>query len=106
VDLWLYRYVLSSSTYSPPLLPADAPTAFGEPYHFMGQLQPARPDHLAFAQTFWELTADLLRGDRLRLGPLVHLREGGLDGIPDGLAELEKGSVSGGKLVYVISDHE
>ena len=47
-------------------------------------------------------TAELLRQDRLRLGPLVHGREGGLTGIAEGLAELRAGGVSAGKLVYMI----
>ena len=80
----------------------DAYVAFGETYYFMGKPQPAKPADLAFASRFWGLTAELLRQDRLRLGPLIHLREGGLDGIPDGLSELRAGLVTAGKLVYKI----
>ena len=78
--------------------------AFGEIYHFLGQPQPAKPNDLAFAAGFWELTAELLRQDRLRLGPLVQRREGGLAEILNGLSELRTGRVAAGKLVYTIED--
>ncbi|KAL8717641.1 MAG: hypothetical protein Q9225_005130 [Loekoesia sp. 1 TL-2023] len=77
-------------------------SAFGEVTHLMGKLQPANPADLAFASDFWRLTAELLQQDRLRLGPLVHKREGGLAEIPNGLSELRMGSVAAGKLVYAI----
>ena len=77
-------------------------TAFGEGTHLAGHLQPANPSDLAFAAEFWKLAAGLLRQDRLRLGPLVHKREGGLAGILDGLSELTAGHVAAGKLVYTI----
>ena len=70
--------------------------------HLVGNLQPANPSDLAFAADFWKLTAELLRQDRLRLGPLVHKRERGLAGIPDGLSELRAGRVAAGKLVYTV----
>lgn len=77
-------------------------SAFGETYYFMGKPQPPKPADLAFATRFWDLTAQLLRQDRLRLGPLVRLREDGLDGVVHGLSELKAGLVSAGKLVYMI----
>lgn len=80
----------------------DAYVTFGETYYFMGKAQPAKSADLAFASRFWDLTAGLLRQDRLRLGPLVHLPEGGLNGIPNGLSELRAGFVAAGKLVYKI----
>ncbi|EAW07077.1 zinc-binding alcohol dehydrogenase family protein [Aspergillus clavatus NRRL 1] len=80
-------------------------TAFGESYHFLGEPQPAKPDHLEFARGFWKMTAGLLRERRLQLDLLVHQRDGGLAGIPEGLAELQAGQVSAGKLVYTIEDH-
>ena len=54
----------------------DHSTAFGEMTHLAGRLQPANSVDLAFAADFWRLTAELLRQDRLRLGPLAHWREG------------------------------
>ena len=72
--------------------------------HLVGKLQPANPVDLAFADDFWKLTAELLRQDRLRLGPLAHRREGGLAEIPNGLSELRAGGVAAGKLVYTIGD--
>lgn len=68
----------------------------------MGKPQPAKLDHLAFAASFWEFTEELLRQDRLRLGPLVHGREGGLAAVPEGLGELKRGGVAAGKLVYTV----
>lgn len=76
--------------------------AFGEVYHLLGQPQPAKADDFAFATKFWELVEDLLRQDRFRLGPLVHRREGGLAGIPNGLSELKAGHVAAGKLVFTV----
>ena len=82
----------------------DHHAAFGGVTHLVGRLRPANPVDLAFAADFWRLTSELLRQDRLRLGPLAHWREGGLTGIPNGLLELKKGRVSAGKLVYTIVD--
>ena len=82
---------------------ANSYAAFGEEYYFLGKPQEAKPDHLAFATAFWQLTEELLRQDQLRLGPLVHKREGGLAAIPQGLAELKTGGVTAGKLVYTVN---
>ncbi|KAM7214796.1 hypothetical protein V8F06_009786 [Rhypophila decipiens] len=81
-------------------------TSFGEPTHLardaklrtgVGATADSDSD---FSAWFWKLAADLLQHDRLRLGPLVHLRQGGLAGVLEGLAELKGGNVSAGKLVY------
>ncbi|KAG9513435.1 GroES-like protein, partial [Aureobasidium melanogenum] len=74
--------------------------AFGEVYHFLGKPQPARPDDLAFSTKFWDLATTILQQDRLRLGCLVQEREGGLEGILDGLSDLKGGRLKAGKLVY------
>ena len=79
-------------------------TAFGEMTHLVGKLRPANPVDLAFAAEFWKLTGELLRQDRLRMGPLTHRREGGLAGILNGLSELREGRVAAGKLVYRVGD--
>lgn len=79
-------------------------TAFGENTHLVGKMQPANAVDLASATEFWKLTAELLQQDRLRLGPLVHEREGGLAALPSGLAELKRGKISAGKLVYSIAN--
>ncbi|KAI1502214.1 GroES-like protein [Biscogniauxia marginata] len=77
-------------------------TAFGEMTHLAGKLRPANMVDFTFAADFWKIIAELLRQDRLRLGPLVHRREGGLTEIPKGLSELRSGRVTAGKLVYRI----
>lgn len=78
-------------------------SSFGEETHLSGPLRDANVDELEFATHFWKLAAGLLCQDRIRLGPLVHLRQGGLQGVPEGLSELKSGHVSAGKLVYIIS---
>ncbi|KAF2994145.1 hypothetical protein E8E14_002817 [Neopestalotiopsis sp. 37M] len=78
-------------------------SSFGEETHLSGPLRDANVDELEFATHFWKLAAGLLWQDRIRLGPLVHLRQGGLQGVPEGLSELKSGYVSAGKLVYIIS---
>ncbi|AEO64814.1 uncharacterized protein THITE_2040523 [Thermothielavioides terrestris NRRL 8126] len=77
-------------------------SAFGEGTHLAGPLGEANAADLEFAARFWKLAAELLRQDRIRLGSLVHLRDGGLQGVPEGLSELRSGRVSAGKLVYVL----
>jgi NADPH:quinone reductase-like Zn-dependent oxidoreductase len=77
-------------------------SAFGEGTHLSGDLGEANAADLEFAARFWKLAAELLSQDRIRLGPFVHLRQGGLQGVPEGLSELKAGNVSAGKLVYVL----
>lgn len=77
-------------------------SSFGEGTHLAGPLGEANSADLDFATRFWKLAGALLSQDRIRLGPSVHLRHGGLQGVPDGLSELKSGSVSAGKLVYVL----
>ncbi|KAK3381172.1 chaperonin 10-like protein [Podospora didyma] len=77
-------------------------SAFGEGTHLTGPLGEANAKDLEFAARFWKLAAALLEQDRIRLGPFVHLRQGGLQGVPQGLQELKDGRVSAGKLVYVL----
>ncbi|KAK4244517.1 hypothetical protein C7999DRAFT_17242 [Corynascus novoguineensis] len=77
-------------------------SAFGEGTHLAGALGEANAADLEFAAGFWKLAGVLLRQDRIKLGPFVHLRQGGLESVPEGLAELKSGGVSAGKLVYVL----
>ncbi|KAL2194469.1 chaperonin 10-like protein [Corynascus similis CBS 632.67] len=77
-------------------------SAFGEGTHLAGALGEANAADLEFAAGFWKLAETLLHLDRIKLGPFVHLRQGGLEGVPEGLAELKSGGVSAGKLVYVL----
>jgi len=77
-------------------------SSFGEGTHLSGPLRDANAADLEFAARFWKHAATLLSQDRIRLGPFVHLRRGGLQGVPDGLSELKSGTVSAGKLVYVL----
>ena len=76
--------------------------SFGEGTHLIGTLGEANAAELEFAARFWKLAAELLRQDRIKLGPFVHLRQRGLQSVADGLAELKSGRVSAGKLVYVL----
>ncbi|KAI1152035.1 GroES-like protein [Nemania diffusa] len=78
-------------------------TAFGETTHLAGNLGEANAADSEFAAGFWRLAGDLLQQDQIRLGPLVHLREGGLAGVPAGLFELKGGRVAAGKLVYILA---
>lgn len=77
-------------------------SSFGEGTHLSGALKEANDNDLEFAARWWKLAEALLAQDLIRLGPLVHVRGGGLQGVPRGLAELKSGSVSAGKLVYVL----
>lgn len=81
----------------------NSPLAFGEIPDFLAKLRPLNVTDVASAADFWKMTAELLRQDRLRLGPLVQSREGGLAGIPKGLSELRSGRVTAGKLVYGVN---
>jgi hypothetical protein len=54
-----------------------------------------------FVSEFVTLSEKLLAEGKLKPHPLL-LRPGGLEGILDGMKELESGNVRGGKLVYTI----
>jgi len=73
-------------------------TAFGE--HFSAQY-PANEADYEFGARFWAVSEDLINSGKIKPHP-VEVREGGLEGIPQGLQDLKDGKVSGVKLVYKI----
>ncbi|KAI1213383.1 oxidoreductase-like protein [Annulohypoxylon truncatum] len=75
--------------------------AVGESFSKLGMEFKATAEDHEFASKFWSVTEDLFAQGKLKAHP-VSLREGGLDGILDGLEELRQGKVSGKKLVYKI----
>lgn len=70
----------------------------------MGKFRsPANPDHLAFAIKWFKLAERLYREEKIVMHRL-DFREGGLDKIEEGLADLRNGKVSGRKVVYRIAE--
>ncbi|KAL0263387.1 hypothetical protein SLS55_002367 [Diplodia seriata] len=76
-------------------------TALGETFRKGAKEFPANEDHLAFAARFWKLTEELLAQGKLKVHP-PQVREGGLEGVLDGLEDLRQDKVSGVKLVYLV----
>lgn len=74
-------------------------TVFGEEFDLNGTKIAAVPEDFEFAKKFMALTETLLAEGKLR--PHAHtLGQGGLEGVLQGLDELQNGRVSGSKLVY------
>jgi len=71
-------------------------TAFGVDY---SDKYPASKADAEFAAKFWSLSQDLLNQGKIKTHP-AEVREGGLEGIKQGLLDLKEGKVSGVKLVY------
>lgn len=80
----------------------SAYTAFGRDLDVWDEKTAALLDHKEFASKFWSITEALLEGGKLKLFPAV--REGGLQGILQGLDDLRHNRVSGKKLVYRVND--
>ncbi|PYI14031.1 zinc-binding oxidoreductase [Aspergillus violaceofuscus CBS 115571] len=78
-------------------------TAFGERFIFGPKEIPARPVDREFAEAFTPIFEELLASGKVKPHP-VHIGDGGLDGILDGLQLLREGKISGEKLVYSITD--
>ncbi|KAI0386929.1 putative zinc-binding oxidoreductase ToxD [Hypomontagnella monticulosa] len=76
-------------------------TATGEAFPKFGADWPAMPDHFEFASKFWQVSGELLAQGKIKPHP-ADVREGGLQGVFEGLKELKEGKVSGKKLVYKI----
>lgn len=74
-------------------------TGFGEEFTKGVKTWAAQLDHLEFQENFWRLTGKLLAEGKIVPHP-QEVREGGLEGILDGLEDLRKDRVSGVKLVY------
>lgn len=78
-------------------------TVTGEGFSFRGGAEfPPKPEDFEFGKKFWGLTEKLLADGSIKVHPL-DVRQGGLDGISSGLADLREGRVSGKKLVYNIA---
>ncbi|KAF4996553.1 hypothetical protein FGRMN_4437 [Fusarium graminum] len=78
-------------------------TALGETMQFGGNEMPASEVDHTFAVKFIKIVEELLSQDEFRSHP-VSLQQGGLEGVLDGVDKLRKGTVSGAKLVYTISE--
>ncbi len=78
-------------------------TAFGEPFELGGQAFAAVPEDRAFAARWWLLAERYLRSGEVKVHP-PEVREGGLEGVLEGLDLMRKDGVSGRKLVYNVSD--
>jgi len=75
-------------------------TTNGRPMKFRGHDMPAKPEDFEFAKKQWDLTEKLLAEGKLNLVPTV--KQGGLEGVFEGLEDLRSGKVSAQKLVYKI----
>lgn len=76
-------------------------TGFGEEFTKGTKTWAGQQDHLDFQDKFWRLTGELLKEGKIVPHP-QEVREGGLEGILDGLEDLRQDRVSGAKLVYRI----
>ncbi|KAF2704361.1 GroES-like protein [Pleomassaria siparia CBS 279.74] len=98
------------------LLPADtwprkdveptvilAYTTLGKAFTKFGIDFPAMTSHFDFGVKFWKLSSELLASGQIKTHPIA-LRDGGLGGIPNGLAEHANSQVKAVKLVYRVSD--
>ncbi|RHZ48127.1 zinc-binding alcohol dehydrogenase family protein [Aspergillus thermomutatus] len=81
-------------------------TIFGEPFYkaFGAGIDfPASKEDYDFAKMFFKLSERLLAEGKFKFHR-VDVRNGGLEGVLEGLEELRQGKVSGKKLVYRITD--
>ncbi|KAK5993549.1 Trans-enoyl reductase TOXD [Cladobotryum mycophilum] len=75
-------------------------TALGEAFTLGGYSFPPIPQDLEYASKFWDISQGLLKDGKIKAH---QIRLGnGLEGVLDGLKEMEEGKVSGEKLVYKI----
>ncbi|CAK7203534.1 hypothetical protein SEUCBS139899_006268 [Sporothrix eucalyptigena] len=78
-------------------------TAFGEAFEKWMPF-PANAEHLQFIRQFWEATRKLIDAGKIKPARTYANSGGsGLEGVLVGLQELKANKVSGGKLVYTIS---
>ncbi|KAJ5545914.1 chaperonin 10-like protein [Penicillium frequentans] len=97
------------------LLPVTAPrsdiksdlvlgyTTFGEPFVFGPQSFDAVPEDEAFSAWWWLLAEKYLGDGKIKVHP-QSVRDGGLEGVLEGLDLMRKDQVSGQKLVYNVSE--
>ncbi|KAJ5812283.1 hypothetical protein N7474_008584 [Penicillium riverlandense] len=75
----------------------------GEDYEKAGKWSRDNQAHAQWQQTFWKMARNLLAQGKLQVHQ-VRVGKSGLQGVLEGLKELEEGAVSGEKLVYLIED--
>jgi NADPH:quinone reductase-like Zn-dependent oxidoreductase len=84
---------------------ADVFATFTMGYTAIGQefskMYPRNQSDVEFATRFWKVSQDLINEGKIKPHP-AEVREGGLQAIPQGLADLKEGRVSGAKLVYTL----
>ncbi|KAI4197397.1 MAG: hypothetical protein LQ350_005948 [Teloschistes chrysophthalmus] len=78
-------------------------TAFGEPFELGPQSFVAVPEDQAFSAWWWLLAEQCLASGKIKVHP-PSVREGGLEGVLDGLDLMRRDRVSGQKLVYNVSE--
>lgn len=77
-------------------------TAFGEPFELGPQAFAAVPEDRDFAARWWLMAERYLRSGQVKVHP-PEVRDGGLEGVLEGLDLMRKDRVSGRKLVYNVS---
>ncbi|KAF5023793.1 hypothetical protein F66182_4149 [Fusarium sp. NRRL 66182] len=78
-------------------------TTFGKDFKFGSQDFPASKEDYEFGKSFYSLAEQLVAQGRIRPHP-SRVGNNGLEGVLEGLAELEAGKVHGEKLVYNVAD--
>ncbi|EHL01061.1 putative Zinc-type alcohol dehydrogenase-like protein C2E1P3.01 [Glarea lozoyensis 74030] len=91
------------------LLPADefprkdvnvqvvlAYTTFGEAFSKFGTDFPAIEEHYKFGVMFWKMAGELLAEGKFKPHPAI-IMEGGLQGVPAGIAKVSHGTISAAK---------
>jgi aspyridone synthetase trans-acting enoyl reductase len=80
-----------------------AVTLFGVPIKFAGVYgRPAMPEHRQISARVYRLAEDVIKQGNL-VGPSFQVRSGGLAAVEEGIEEIRKGRVRGGKLVYTLT---
>lgn len=75
----------------------------GERYIFESQYYGAEPEFFEFGKQYLDLV-ERLWAKRLWKTHPISIQEGGLNGVRDGMRDMEEGKVSGSKLVYRVAD--
>lgn len=80
-------------------------TVFGEGFWkpFGPGDYPASAEDYELGKKFWKLTEKLLEEGKFKVHP-PDVRDGGLEGVLEGLRDLKDGKISGKKLVYKIAE--
>ena len=78
-------------------------TATGEQVTMGSHYFEAQPEHYEWIKKWVLVVSELLQAGKIR-APRLDIRDGGLQGIAQGLDDLKTGKVSGSKLVYRIAE--